>query len=76
MKFAVWTSIVVLLVLHQDYWQWDNATLVFGFLPHTLFYHLGISLAAAVLWALATKFCWSEEIESVDATSASKEDLK
>ena len=51
MKFAVWTSIVVLLVLHQDYWQWDNATLVFGFLPHTLFYHLGISLAAAVLLA-------------------------
>ena len=58
MKYVIWTLVVILVVLHQDYWQWDNATLVMGFLPHSLAYHACLSVAAAVVWLLAVRYCW------------------
>lgn len=67
MKYVVWLLIPLLTVLHQDYWQWNNDTLLAGFLPFTLAYHGGISLAAAAVWALAIKFCWPEELDDVVA---------
>ena len=48
MFFVVWTAVIALIILHQDNWLWDNPRLVFGFLPITLLYHMGISLAATV----------------------------
>jgi hypothetical protein len=69
MKYAVWILVALLLVFHQDYWQWNNATLDFGFLPRSLTYHVGISIAAAVVWMLATKFCWPEGLEEAPAHS-------
>jgi hypothetical protein len=65
MRYIVWILVAVLVILHQDYWQWDNATLVFGFLPHSLAYHAAISVAAAVVWWLATKFCWPEDLADI-----------
>jgi hypothetical protein len=64
MKYAVWLLVAALIVLHQDYWQWNDAALAFGFLPRTLLYHSGISLAAAVVWLLAVRHCWPD-VESV-----------
>ena len=54
--------ILVLLVLHQDYWQWDRADIVLGFLPYTLAYHAAISLAAVFVWILAVVFCWPSDL--------------
>ena len=54
----VWGLVALLIVAHQDIWFWDDARLLFGFLPITLAYHAGISLAAAGTWYLATLFCW------------------
>lgn len=51
----------ILLVLHQDYWLWTNESLVFGFLPLGLFWHLCISLAAVVCWAVVSHFYWPFE---------------
>lgn len=65
MKYLIWLLLGLLLVLHQDYWQWNNATLDFGFLPRALTYHMGISIGAAVAWWLATKCCWPSE--AIDA---------
>lgn len=48
----------LLLILHQDYWFWTNRTLVFGILPIGLFWHICISLAAVLTWALATRIAW------------------
>ncbi len=48
----------LLLILHQDYWFWTNKTLVFGILPMGLFWHIGISIAAALLWFMATRIAW------------------
>ncbi len=58
MKYLFWPLLALLIVLHQDYWQWDDATLRFGFLPQALAYHACLSIAAAVFWAWACRFCW------------------
>ena len=63
----VWILVLVLVVLHQDNWNWDNDRLVFGFLPVTLAYHVCISLAAGFVWYLATIFAWPQ----LDEDSAS-----
>lgn len=63
MKYLIWIGIAGLLLLHQDFWFWDDASLWFGFMPVGMAYHVGISLAAAILWWLATKFCWPEGAE-------------
>ena len=62
MKWIVCLLVIGLLVLHQDYWNWDNDKLVFGFLPYSIAYHSVISLAAAVVWSVAVRFCWPRGI--------------
>ncbi|QDT37446.1 DUF3311 domain-containing protein [Stratiformator vulcanicus] len=62
MRYVVWGLVVLLIVLHQDVWYWDDATLVFGFIPIGLFYHACISVAAAFTWFLATKFAWPQDL--------------
>ena len=59
----VWVAAIVLFALHQDCWYWDDATLVFGFLPIGLFYHAVYSLAAGCLWACAVRWAWPRRIE-------------
>lgn len=63
MKYVVWGLVVLLIVLHQDVWFWEDDTLVVGFMPITLLYHAGISVAAGVTWFLATKFAWPDALE-------------
>ncbi len=58
MKYFVWSLILALVVLHQDLWNWNNDRLVVGFIPLTLAYHAGLSVAASVVWFLAVKFAW------------------
>lgn len=58
MKYVVWGMVILLLVIHQDNWFWENDTLVFGFFPIGLLYHAGISLMAAFTWYLATIYAW------------------
>ena len=58
--------------LHQDLWLWTDGTLVFGFLPAGLAYHVGFSLATAGLWGLAIRFAWPKDLE-VDTDSADRE---
>lgn len=58
MKYAIWLFVLLLLIIHQDFWNWDNGTLVFGFMPIGLFYHACISTAASVVWFLACQFAW------------------
>ena len=58
-RTLIWIAVIALIVLHQDFWFWDTyEPLVFGFLPIGLAYHVGLSIAAAIVWFFATKFCW------------------
>jgi hypothetical protein len=59
-KYLVVVLLILLMILHQDYWQWEDATLVFGLLPWTLVYHMGLSVSAAAVWWLTVRFCWPE----------------
>lgn len=54
---------IVLAVLHQDVWNWDNANLVFGFLPVGLAYHAAYSITAATFWAVVMKVAWPTRLE-------------
>lgn len=64
MKRLVYALIVLLAILHQDFWWWDRIDpLLFGFIPIGLAYQAGISIAAAILWAMAVKYCWPVKLE-------------
>ena len=54
---------VILAVLHQDVWNWDNGDLIMGFIPVGLAFHAGYSIAAAVFWACVGKFAWPTRLE-------------
>lgn len=57
---------LILLIAHQDNWNWYDDTLVWGVVPIGLFYHACISVAAGFTWFLATLFMWPKELESAD----------
>ena len=63
MKKVVYGLVVLLAIIHQDFWWWNNKTLVFGFMPLGLFYHALFSCRAAGVWAMAIKWAWPSEIE-------------
>lgn len=60
----IWIIFIAMFVLHQDFWNWDNTGLVFGFMPVGLAYHATFSIAAALLWTAAVNFAWPSEIEA------------
>ena len=72
---------VLLLVLHQDSWWHDDATLVLGVFPVSLAYHVGWTLLVAVGWFLVTRFCWPVGLDdppptpSIGEPSAKPENL-
>ncbi|MBI81653.1 MAG: hypothetical protein CMJ81_00520 [Planctomycetaceae bacterium] len=69
MRYLIGILLLLLLVLHQDNWFWEDDTLVFGFIPIGLFYHACISVAASVTWFLATKFAWPHGLSDGAETS-------
>ena len=64
MKRFVYGMIVLLAIVHQDFWWWDRIDpLLLGFIPIGLAYQAGVSIVAAVLWAMAVKYCWPVGLE-------------
>jgi hypothetical protein len=61
---AVWIAVVVLALLHWDFWYWDDATLLFGFLPVGLAYQALFSVAACLVWVAAVRYAWPEPLEA------------
>ena len=51
-------AVLVFVILHQDFWLWDDARLLLGFLPSGLAYHAAYSVATAGLWALVVRYAW------------------
>lgn len=69
MRYLIGIFLLLLLVLHQDNWFWEDDTLVFGFIPMGLFYHACISVAASITWFLATKFAWPRGLSDGEEAS-------
>jgi len=64
MRTIVWMLVVVLAIVHFDFWYWSDRTLLFGFLPIGLGFHAGFSLACGFVWLLAVRFAWPSELEA------------
>lgn len=64
MRKLVWILVLILLVIHQDFWFRDDRSLVFGFMPIGLAYHALFSIAAACVWTMAVKFAWPTRVEN------------
>jgi len=62
-RIVVCILVLALVALHQDAWNWNRTNLYLGFLPVTLAYHMGISVAASATWYLATKVAWPEHLD-------------
>ncbi len=58
-----WALVVVLAILHYDFWYWADGSLVFGFMPIGLLYQVLISVAAGIVWALVATYAWPTWVE-------------
>lgn len=63
MKKLIYGGLVLLAILHQDFWWWHDATLVFGFMPIGLAYHALYSVVAGLAWYLVLTYAWPAELE-------------
>ena len=63
MKYALYLWVAVLVIAHQDVFNWDDASLVLGCLPVGLAYHVAYTLATALLWVLAIKWAWPADVD-------------
>ena len=61
-QWILYAAIVVLYVLHNDWWFWYDPRIVLG-LPVGLTYHIGYNVAAAVLMYLLVRFAWPSHLE-------------
>lgn len=60
-RTAVLVLVGVLAIAHQDFWLWDDASLVGGVLPVGLAWHAGFSLVASAIWGLVVVFAWPSD---------------
>ncbi len=63
----MWILFAALVILHHDWWFWNDPTLLFKFLPIGLGYQIAISLAASVLWAWAAFNAWPDHYDTLTA---------
>lgn len=63
---STWLLIPILLLLHQDYWLWEETELIWGFIPAGFFSHLCISVLASVSWLLICIFHWPKFVDGPD----------
>jgi hypothetical protein len=62
--------LLLLCVLHQDFWLRDDPRLVFGILPASLAYHVGWTLCTALGWFLVIRHAWPAYLEETPAPGA------
>jgi hypothetical protein len=74
-KQVIWLLILLLVILHQDFWLRSDGRLLMGFMPIGLAYHIGLTIAAAVTWWLATILIWPAAEDVVDDTDAEGTEL-
>ncbi len=67
-NLTCWILALMLLVLHQDYWQWDRNEILFGFMPYTMAYNIGVSLVTGLVWVFVCQFLWPSHLDEIDVT--------
>jgi hypothetical protein len=77
MRKTVWPLLTLLVILHHDFWFWNDPTLVAEWFPIGLLYHVGLSIVAAGFWLFAVKCAWpsglADESSPTEDTSGAAE---
>ena len=55
----IFTVAAILVVLHQNFWLWDDGRLILGF-PINLFYHIVVSVLASAVMFVVVKRAWPD----------------
>ena len=55
-------GLILLFVLHNDVWLWNNARLILG-LPVGLLYHIVFCIAASILMYALVRYAWPKNLE-------------
>ena len=61
-SLLLYAALVVLYLLHNDLWLWNDSRLVFG-LPTGLAYHVGFCIATSVVLALLVIHAWPDHLD-------------
>jgi hypothetical protein len=61
-SLLLYAALIVLYLLHNDLWLWNDASLIFG-LPAGLAYHIGFAIATSVVLALLVTYAWPEHLD-------------
>jgi Protein of unknown function (DUF3311) len=64
MKYALALLVAAVYVLHQDFWNWNDKSLVLGVLPVGLAYHAFYACLAATMMFILVKFAWPAKLEA------------
>lgn len=62
----LYAALLVLYLLHNDLWLWNDAQLVLG-LPVGLVYHVGFCIAASMVLGLLVLKAWPQDLEVPDS---------
>jgi hypothetical protein len=68
-KLLLFLLIAAVYAAHQDFWNWNKADLIFGFLPIGLAYQAAYSIACSVLMAILVKTAWPKHLEDTEDSS-------
>lgn len=74
MKNTVWLLLTVLVMLHHDVWFWSDPTLVAGWLPVGLAYHIVLSIVAAGFWLFVVRCVWPQNLVTSHSQPSSRND--
>jgi len=61
-SLLLYAALVVLYLLHNDLWLWNDSRLVLG-LPAGLAYHIGFCIAASVVLTLLVIHAWPDHLD-------------
>lgn len=61
-SLLLYAALVVLYLLHNDLWLWNDASLVLG-LPAGLAYHIGFAIVTSIVLTLLVIHAWPEHLD-------------
>ena len=64
-RWAAYGLLAAMYLLHNDWWLWNNSTLVAG-MPAGLAYHVGYMLVTAAVLAFVVRAAWPTHLDQGD----------
>ena len=58
----LYAALVLLYLLHNDIWLWNDPRLVFG-LPVGIVYHIGFCVVTSIVLTLLVIYAWPDDLE-------------